>query len=355
MEDQIAERYFDGRFNPPGWLLQSALNLYVSSYHWLGILLGRGSDGPALQGDTIAERSRELMAVHYDMPLPLFERMLGPSMKYSTALWETGAATLEAAQEAMLADVCRKAGLRDGDAVLDVGCGFGSLCHYILRAFPSATVVGLTLSRTQADTIRRAQEQPGHPFHSPRFRLVQEDFNTVRFAGRFDRILSLGVFEHVANLDKALEKLRGLLHDDGKLFLHYIVYRRPVHRLADRPADGSFVGRYIFPGGRVWFDEELARHPTHFKLAGQWFLNGRNYERTLRAWLERFLAGRERIAQEAGLDERRLRIWELYLRAFIAVFRTGRGRFYGNGQYLLTSRGGISAPPPRPRAAARSP
>ena len=128
MEERITEHYLDSRVTPPGWLLQSALDLYLSGYHWLGILRGRGSDGPALQGETIAGRSRELMAAHYDMPLPLFERMLGPSLKYSTGLWETGAESLEAAQEAMLADACRKAGLRDGDAVLDVGCGFGPSC-----------------------------------------------------------------------------------------------------------------------------------------------------------------------------------------------------------------------------------
>lgn len=339
MEEWFAERYLNGGFTVPGWLFQSMLDLYMSAYHWRYILFRRSAATPTPQGEAIAERSRELMKVHYDLPLPLFERMLGPSMKYSMALWENGARTLDAAQEAMLADACRKAGIRDGDAVLDVGCGFGSLCQYILRAYPAATVVGLTLSRTQADSIRRAQETPGHPFASSRFELVQEDFNTVRFERRFDRILSLGVFEHISNLDKAMEKLRGLVQERGKLFLHYIVFRRPVDRVPDRDMNRSFVGRHVFPGGRVWFDEELARHTSHFNLVEHWFLSGRNYELTLHTWLERFLDARQQIARETGLDERQLRIWEFYLRACMSFFRTGGGRFYGNGQYLLEPRG----------------
>lgn len=98
------------------------------------------------------------------------------------------------------------------------------------------------------------------------------------------------------------------------------------------------MARYVFPGGRVWFDEELAAHNRHFQIARQWFLNGRNYRRTIDVWLSRFLEHRDAIAREARFDERRLRVWELYLRCCIGVFQTHGGGFYGNGQYLLEPR-----------------
>jgi cyclopropane-fatty-acyl-phospholipid synthase len=318
----------------PGWLIQAGLRLYLEVDHHVESMRGVLSTVPALETAEIAEFSRELMRVHYDMPEPLFVHMLGPTMKYSMALWDRGARTLEEAQSDMLADACDKAGVQDGDTVLDLGCGFGSLAAYVLEKFPRAKVTGLTLSRTQAGYIRERQAQAGHVLNTPRFELVEGDFNEVDFSARFDRVLSLGVFEHISNLTAALAKVRRFLRPEGTLFLHYIVYL-PARAGETAVRQNSFIQRHIFPGGRVYAFNELDRHPEDCGLRASWYLPGTNYKRTLDCWLGNFLQHRAAIAREAGLDKRTMRLWELYLRASEANFAAAGGWAFGNGQYLL--------------------
>jgi cyclopropane-fatty-acyl-phospholipid synthase len=333
LERWFLEHTLQGTLPLPGPLLQRLLNAYMRAFYRVETIFGRAG-GEAAPSAEIAARSRELMEAHYNMPLTVFSHCLGATMKYSAGLWETGAGSLDEAQEAMMDDTCAKAGLRDGQRVLDLGCGFGSFAAHVLRRFPSSRVWGVTLSGTQADYLRACQSTSGHPLSTDRFYLVQADFNDVAFDQPFDRIVSLGVFEHVSNLDRALARLGEFLAHDGLCFLHYIVYRaRPDG--SDAPRSDGFIDRYIFPGGRVWAMSELARHLGPLRLERDWFLNGRNYRRTLEAWLANFLAHRERIHRETALPPRWLRLWELYLRCSIATFNTQGGRLFGNGQYLL--------------------
>ena len=284
--------------------------------------------------EEIAIRSRELMENHYNMPLAMFENFLGDTMKYSAALWETGAVTLDEAQERMMADLCHKIELKDGDRVLDIGCGFGSFAAHVLRRYSNSKVYGLTLSRTQADYMRAKKNEGGHPIGSDRFFLIQDDFNNVSFDQPFDRVVSIGVFEHISNLSRALEKIRSFMADHGALMLHFITYR-PFPGRPETPRQDPFINRYIFPGGRVWAQSELSRHQSHFRIEREWFLNGNNYRKTLQAWLANYLENVKKIEDHSILSKRKIKLWELYLRSCISVFRIRGGTFYGNGQYLL--------------------
>ena len=335
METWVAERYLSSRVELPGQVLQGILNSYIAGYHWVERLMHHRWGDIADEASVITEHSEALMCVHYDMPRGLFENMLGPSMKYSMGLWERGARTLEEAQTAMLDDVIAKVGICDGDRVLDIGCGFGSFATRVLDRMPHAEVVGLTLSAVQAEYIRERMEFPGHPLHEGRFTLVLDDFNRVSFHHPFDKVVSLGVFEHVTNLGLGLEKIRGFLAPQGRCLLHYIVFTPAIghHGMAAR--QDPFINRYIFPGGRIWAQEELFRHQESCRVDTFWYLSGVNYRDTLRAWLENFLRNRAIIREQTGLSQRVMRIWEIYLRACIAVFGLKGGAAYGNGQYLL--------------------
>ena len=181
LEAWLVEHYVEGHLPLPGAVLQGVLNTYLQAYHWLEPYLGRSAGMTVEETEEIAARSQELMDTHYNMPASMFTSFLGPSMKYSMALWERGARNLEDAQEAMLADVCAKADVRDGQRILDIGCGFGSFAAYVLRRFPNARVYGLTLSRTQADYMRARQAETGHPLNADRFYLIEGDFADVHF------------------------------------------------------------------------------------------------------------------------------------------------------------------------------
>lgn len=322
------------RVRLPGTVVQALLNMYVGLQHWRDILLRRVTTSYAPPTAEIAEKSHELMQLHYDMPLSLFCNFLGKTMKYSMGLWERGATTLEEAQTAMMDDMCEKARIRDGQKVLDLGCGFGSFCGHALRKFPHAQVWGLTLSHTQAEYIRAMQKTSDHPLSSERFHLLEGDFNEMKIEEKFDRVVSVGVFEHISNPEKALARIHEFIQPRGKCFVHYIVYR-PHRKSKAPPRQSAFISRYVFPGARIWAFNEMAKHQEDFKLAQEWFLNGNNYRRTLEAWLGNFLENYDLIVRNSGLDKFTLRMWEFYLRSCISVFRVHGGRYYGNGQYLL--------------------
>jgi cyclopropane-fatty-acyl-phospholipid synthase len=276
------------------------------------------------------------MSIHYDLPRGRFESLLGDSMKYSMGLWEQGAERLEEAEEAMLADLCHKAKIEDGHTILDIGCGFGSFASHALRAYPKSKVYGLTLSRVQAEYIRDKQAEAGHPLNTDRFYLIQDDLNTATFPIPFDRIISIGVFEHVSNLAKGLEKVRGFLKPDGACLLHYIVYFRALFSMVgEDPLQNPFIAKHIFPGGRIWSEQELYKYPHHLRVEQDWRLNGSNYRRTLECWLRNLNRNWDKIKATTGLNDHVLKLWDFYFRGCVSVFRYHGGRYYGNAQYLL--------------------
>ena len=339
LENAFVESYLSGRIPLPDPVLQALLNIGVESYYRFGKRLDTmppqwaGDRGEVTPGNGAA-----LMSVHYDLPAGIFEQFLGRSMKYSMALWARGATSLDDAQDAMLTDVCRKIGMRDGLTVLDIGCGFGSFASFVLERYPHCSVVGLTLSDTQYRYMVAKQQVPGHPLNTPRFRPRKEDFSKTTLEERFDRVVSIGVFEHVANLRQALGTIRRLVKDDGACLVHYIVYTELIERFADFDMSDTFMRRHIFPHSRFWHDRELFKYQDAFTIDRYWFLNGSNYQRTLEAWQQNFEANRRAILRIGGYDETFYRKWNYYFRFTRALFRGQGGRQVGNGQYLLRPR-----------------
>lgn len=333
LEFHLVKFYLESRLSLPGPLLQFVLNSYVAtSDHWHR-KSGKAYRAPE-ETEAIAEQTERLMQLHYDMPRGLFEGFLDKSMKYSMGLWGHSIHELNKAQETMLADVCKKARIGGGHRILDIGCGFGSFCAYVLRNYPDAEVVGLTLSKIQAGYIREKQTEVGHPLNSSRFQLVEADFSQWQPNEKFDRIVSIGSMEHISNLVRANRKIATMLLPTGLVFHHFIVYR-PHRKDQQQPRQSNFINHYIFPGGRNRAFAELSNHHEPFALLSKWFINGSNYRQTLEAWLHNFRSNRSRIMAETSLDQKTLKLWDFYLRGCIATFRLNRGRAYGNGQYLL--------------------
>lgn len=293
------------------------------------------------ESEQLAEGSRELMKIQYDLPTPLFQMMLGESSliypKYTMALWERGADGLETAQRQMLDDIFAKVGLQDGDRVLDLGCGWGSASNYLLSQFPNCQVTGLNLSHRQCDYIRQKQQDPTSALSSPRFSLWEQDFNQARFDQPFDKILAIGLFEHVGNLTQSFAKLASFLQPEGKVFIHFISSHLPYSSYS------PFLNRYIFPRMRIWSYGEVPQHNQDLTTVDQWYLNGANYAKTLQCWLANFDAHQGEMARlDVGMDYAKFRrIWRLYLILCIAYFDMDGGRLLGNAQYLLqpTQRG----------------
>lgn len=252
------------------------------------------------------ERDARAVRHHYDVSNEFFELFLGPSMVYSCAIFSRGAATLEEAQEAKLDMVADKLALKEGERVLDVGCGWGG---FPLRAATryGARVVGITLSPPQAEKARQRAEEAGV---ADRVEIRVMDYRDL--AGeRFDAIASIGMVEHVgsANIDLYARTLAGLLEPGGRLLNHGITRLRHTDAEA-----GPFSERYVFPDAaplhisRVLLALEragfVARHVEEF---------GADYAETLRHWARNLDENLEEATRLAGPE--RIRVWRLYLRA----------------------------------------
>ncbi|MBF2016670.1 MAG: class I SAM-dependent methyltransferase [Rivularia sp. T60_A2020_040] len=287
------------------------------------------------ESDSLAESSQKLMKIQYDLPQEMLNLMLGDWQliypKYSMGLWEDGATDLEQSQMHMIDRVIERLEIVDGDHILDLGCGWGCVANYIMSKFPNVRFTGLNLSHRQCEYIRHKMQNPQSYLSSDRFTLYEGDFNEVKFIQKFDKILSIGVFEHIGNLTNALQKLASFLKSDGKVFIHIITVRIPNNM------SSGFTHKYIFPHGRYWNYDAIPSHNRDLKTVEQWYINGMNYHKTLTIWLQRFDHYQETIKSlDYGMNyEKFRRIWRFYLLMLGTIFATCEGEYNGNGQYLM--------------------
>ncbi len=257
------------------------------------------------------ERAHQVGERHYDAGNDVFEAMLDSRMIYSCAYWEH-AADLEQAQQHKLAMICRKLELQPGETLLDIGCGWGGLARYAAEHH-RVRVTGITVSREQlALAEQRCQGLP--------IRLLLQDYRSLQ--GRFDKIVSVGMFEHVGlkNYATYFDTARRLLAPDGLFLLHSIgVDRRAPHT-------DPWIERYIFPNGKLPSPAELAGAVEGRFLIEDWHNFGPDYDRTLMAWAERFEAAWPRLAPryEEGLR----RMFRYYLLSCAGFFRSRQGQLW---------------------------
>jgi cyclopropane-fatty-acyl-phospholipid synthase len=265
-------------------------------------------------------RDRRAVQHHYDVGNEFFALFLDRSMTYSCAYWQGGATTLDEAQEAKLELVCKKLALREGERVLDVGCGWGSFVIHAAQRH-GVRAVGITLAEEQA---RLARERVSDAGVADRVEIRLADYREVS-DGPFDAIASIGMVEHVGaeQIDVYARRLHGLLRPGGRLLNHGIAKLKDL----DTPDEGPFSERFVFPDGvplplsRIIQALERAEFTTTH-VEG---LQG-DYARTIGYWIESFDAHWEDAVRLAGIE--RARIWKLYLRAARQGFETGWASVY---------------------------
>lgn len=256
---------------------------------------------------------------HYDIGDDLYRRMLDARMIYSCGYWKN-AQTLDEAQEAKIDLVCRKLRLELGMRVLDIGCGWGGAAQYAAERY-GVRVTGITVSKNQAEAAQaRCQGLP--------VRILLQDYREL--SDRFDRIFSIGMFEHVGlrNYRTYFEHARRLLTDDGLFLLHTIGSN------TSQRANDPWIERYIFPNSLLPSIAQIAQALEEAFVIEDWHSFGPYYDRTLLAWHERFRAAWPELAPRYG--ERFKRMWEFYLLSSAASFRARRIQLW---QVLLSTKG----------------
>ncbi|SDD94678.1 SAM-dependent methyltransferase [Aquimonas voraii] len=219
---------------------------------------------------------------HYEVPARFFELCLGKRLKYSSCYYPSGRETLDQAEEAMLALYGERAELADGMRILELGCGWGSLTLWMAERFPNARILGVSNSASQREHILGQCAKRG----LTNVEILTRDVNVLDLGDRrFDRVVSVEMFEHVRNYRVLFERISGWLDPGGKLFCHIFCHRELMYPFETEGED-NWMGRYFFTGGLMPAADTFLHFQEHLRLEEQWRLSGTHYERTSNHWLE---------------------------------------------------------------------
>lgn len=266
-----------------------------------------------LKSSPIALHTPKANEQHYEVPTEFFKLVLGRYMKYSSGYWVEGNRDFDRSQKDMLEITCERADIRDGHSVLELGCGWGSLSLYMAEKFPGARIMGVSNSRTQKEYIDSECKKRG----IRNLEIITSDMNVFETARKFDRAVSVEMFEHMRNYQKLMAKVAGFLNPEGKLFVHIFTHKEFAYPYDERD-ERDWIARYFFTGGIMPSDDLLLYFQDHFRIHHHWRVSGTHYQRTSEAWLANMDANKDKIIEifKATYGTRDYVKWWNYWRVF---------------------------------------
>ncbi|MBK9252365.1 MAG: class I SAM-dependent methyltransferase [Proteobacteria bacterium] len=272
---------------------------------------------------------------HYEVPAEFFAKVLGPQRKYSSAWWPEGTATLAEAEELALAETAARAGLENGQDVLELGCGWGSLTLWMARRYPASRIVGVSNSHRSA-----SPSWPARAAGLDNVEIRTADINQFTCLGGFDRIVSVEMFEHLRNWPRMFGRVHDWLKPGGRFFMHVFCHRDVPYEFVDG-GDSDWMSRHFFSGGMMPSDELATRFQEDLRCVQRWRWDGRHYEKTANAWLENLDAARESLLpiMAATYGERDaalwLQRWRIFFMACAELFGYRKGQEWWVSHYLF--------------------
>ncbi len=289
-----------------------------------------------LRRSEIAVLTEKANEQHYEIPAAFFALVLGKNRKYSSCYYPTGRESLDEAEDFMLAETAAMARLENGQRILELGCGWGSLSLYMAAKFPRAQITGVSNSASQKVYIDSVAKARG----LKNLKIVTADVNKFQPKEKFDRVVSVEMFEHMRNYDALFARVRSWLKADGKLFIHIFTHRNFPYLFEDNGPD-DWMGRYFFSGGIMPSNHLFAYFAKGFSLKEQRIFKGTHYHLTSEHWLQNMDKHRGEIekifAEVYGPAEVRrwINYWRVFFLAVSELFRYRNGEEWNVSHYLF--------------------
>ena len=283
----------------------------------------------------IAEHSDEAKTRHDEVPAAFFAAVLGPNRKYSSCFYKEPQSTLQEAEEEALRQTVEHADLADGQSILELGCGWGSLSLWMARQFPTSQVTALSNSHSQREYIEREAMARG----LKNIRVVTSDMNVFDPQRRFDRIVSVEMFEHIMNWRELMTRVNSWLAPDGRFFMHIFTHRSGAYRF-DRADGDDWIAQHFFTGWVMPSHHLIRQYADLFEVEKEWRWSGTHYQRTALDWLGNFDSRREEIeavlrnvyGSDTALWMRR---WRWFFLATAGLFGYADGSEWGVSHYRM--------------------
>ncbi|NUN16256.1 MAG: class I SAM-dependent methyltransferase [Myxococcales bacterium] len=271
-------------------------------------------------------------AQHYEVPAEWFQHMLGPRMKYSCCAFSPGVTDLAVAEDVALAETCRRAELKDGHRIVELGCGWGSLTIWMAERFPASSIVAVSNSASQKRFIEDQLTKRG----LTNVRVITANVAHWEPDTAVDRVVSVEMFEHLRNWRRMFQKIASWLTPDGRFFMHIFCHRFAAYLYETTGAD-DWMGRNFFSDGMMPSRDLPAQFQDDLRLVRTWTWDGRQYQKTAAAWLSRFDNQKSQLT--GRFDPKEIQRWRIFLMAVEEMFGWRQGKDWGVGHYLFERKG----------------
>lgn len=291
-----------------------------------------------LKSSPIAINTTDANEQHYEVPTEFFQYVMGKYMKYSCGYWENDDVSFDQSEKDMLEITVQRADLSDGMDILELGCGWGSLSLYMAEKFPNSRIVGISNSRTQKKFI----DAQATSRRLSNLKIKTIDMNDFNLDQKFDRAVSVEMFEHMRNYQILLEKISRCLNPQGKLFVHIFTHKEYAY-LYQVNQGFDWMARYFFTGGIMPSDDLLLYFQDHFRIENHWRVNGQHYQKTSEGWLKNMDSHRDNIIpilkQTYGDDYKKWWVyWRVFFMACAELWGYKKGSEWMVSHYLFQKR-----------------